>query len=318
MRPFPGENERREEVANNLRGFFNVAESLHNFWLNHPKVYWIEKSKLPPLITTVAVMLDIQASRLFRSAIEECKRCQGYSANIIARSLFETVLAMRFVLARKLLRLAVDRAKTTAGTPKVDSAGNSVFYCKRVTSSTPRALIRYLSQKKRASLFLASACFKDARSSQKLKAIPHMRRKVRKLAQMTNALISSYEKAIGAEWSSILRNSHSYSGLNVETLSKVMGKSFDRWYQLIYHFQSVNVHAGDPMRHLRRSDDEKLQVVYLSTDGEIRQALAPAITMFLIAIDTLQQSIGYGPDVDLAYASMKRRYKAQLGWATRP
>jgi hypothetical protein len=312
MRPFPGEGERREEVARNLNGFFNVAESLHNFWLTHPKDYWIQKSKFPPLIINVAAMLDIQASRLFRSAIEECERCQAYAANIITRSLFETVLAMRFVLVRKRLLVAVDRVKTKGGSPKVDAAGNPVYYSKLADSSTPKSLIRYLSRKKRANLFLANACFQDVRSSQKLTSLPHMKRKVRKLEPVVDALIAAYEKALGAEWSSILHSSHTYSGLNVETLSKLMGKPFERWYQVIYHFQSINVHAGDPLRHLVTSEDEKLHAVYLSLDGEIRQALTPAITMFFIAIDTLQRAIGYGPDVDLAYASIKRRYKAQL------
>jgi hypothetical protein len=312
MHPFPGEKEQTEKVARNLEGFFNVAESLHNFWLTHPKDYWIQKSRLPSRAITVATILDIQASRLFRSAIAECERCQGYAANIITRSLFETVLALRFVLARQRLRVAVDQAKTRGGIPKVDGAGNPVYYSKLADSSTPRALVRYLSRQKRANLFLANAFFENERSSQKLATLPHMKGKVRKLAPAADALRASYEKEIGTEWFSILQGSRTYSGLNVEILSKLIGKPFERWYQVIYHFQSVNVHAGDPFRHVRASEDDNLRAVYLSSDGEIRQALTPAITMMLIAIHTLQQSVGYGPDVDLAYASIRRRYKARL------
>ena len=312
MRPFPGEQERTLEVARNLEGLFNVADSLHGFWLTHPKGYWIHKSMLHPLAAHVAAILDIQASRLFRSAITECERCQAYSANIIARSLFETVLAMRFVLARKRLRIAVDQATTRGGKPKVDATGNPIYHSKLAGSSTPKGLMRYLSRQKRAELFLANACFQDERSSQKLTSLPRMKRKVQKLAPQAGALAASYEKAIGPEWTSILRSSHTYSGLNVETLSKLIGKPFQRCYEVIYHFQSINVHAGDPFRHLRISEGQKLCPAYLSSDGEVRQALTPAITMFFIAINTLQQSVGYGPDVDIAYASMKRRYKAQF------
>jgi hypothetical protein len=139
-----------------------------------------------------------------------------------------------------------------------------------------------------------------------------MKRRIRKLAPAADALKASYEKSIGPEWSSILLNSHSYSGLKVEKLSELMGNSFKRWYRSIYHFQSVNVHAGDPFRHLHASEDEKLNPIYLSSDGEIRQALTPAISIYFIAIHTLQREIGYGPDVDLAYDSMFRRYQAQI------
>ena len=158
-------------------------------------------------------------------------------------------------------------------------------------------------------LLLANACFQDLRSSQKLATLPHMRRKIRKLARGSGALLASYKKEIGAEWSSILHNTRTYSGFGVETLAKVVGQPFERWYEMIYHFQSINVHAGDPLGHFTVSDDEELRATYVSSDGELWQALTPAITMFFIVIDTLQQSVGYGPDVNHAYISIKKQYK---------
>src|SRR5262245_34749953 len=94
MRPFSDEAERSAQVATELEPFFNVAEALHNSWLTHAKDEWLRKSKLQRQALNVAVMLDVQASRLFRSVIEECRRCEAYGANIISRSLFETVLAI--------------------------------------------------------------------------------------------------------------------------------------------------------------------------------------------------------------------------------
>lgn len=313
MHPFPGEEERSAESARNLEGLFGVAEPLHNFWLTHPKDKWIQKSRLPTRVVNVAAMLDVQASRLFRSVIEECRRCEAYAASIITRSLFETVLALRFVLARRYIRLAVGQATTRGGKPKVDAAGKPVYYCKPVDSSTPAALIRSLTRKKRADLFLAHLSFENERDSQRLATIPRMKAKLRRLSPATDALVASWEKDIGPEWSSILHSTHKYSGLSVETLAKLMGRPFERWYLTVYHFQSHNVHAVDLFRNIHISEGERLHAAYVSSDGELRQALAPAITMFFIAIATLQKSVGYGPCVNLAYASLVRRYRALQG-----
>ena len=225
---------------------------------------------------------------------------------------------MRFVLTRKKLRIAVDQAKTKGGGLKVDPAGNPVYFSKPPNSTTPKSLIRRLSRVKRANLLLANACFQDLRSAQKLAALPHMKRQVRKLAKGANVLQASYEKEIGVEWTSILHSTRTYSGMSVETLAKLMGKHFVRWYESIYHFQSINVHAGDPLRHLTVTDDEKLRAVYVASDRELWQALTPAITMFFIVIDTLHKSVDYGSDVDHAYDSIKRRYKAILAGPCRP
>jgi hypothetical protein len=313
MRPFPGEEERTAEVAKELHGLLNVAESLHNFWLTHPKDEWIQKSKLSSRVVNVAVMLDIQASRLFRAAIEECRRADAYAANILTRTLFETVLALRFLLAGEDLRIAVEQAKTKKGkAPKVDDAGKPVYCSKIPTPSMPEALIHLLTREKRADLFLAHAFFQDVRSSEKLTAFPGIEENVRKLQAGAAASIASYEKEIGVEWSSILHNSHEFSGMNVETLAKLMGKPFEQWYDAIYHLQSINVHAGGSIRNIHIKDDQKLQAAFVSSVSEVRQVLPTSITMFFIAIDTIHEAVGYGPDVDHAYASIKRRYEAQM------
>src|SRR5262245_23734738 len=313
MRPFSDEAERSAQVATELEPFFNVAEALHNSWLTHAKDEWLRKSKLQRQALNVAVMLDVQASRLFRSVIEECRRCEAYGANIISRSLFETVLAIRFVLGAKRLQMAVDQAKTKGGAPKVDAAGKPVYYSKPVDSSTSPALTCRLTRKQRADLYLAHALFQDERGAEKLAALPRMKRRVAKLQARGKALIAQVENKIGPEWTSVLRSTRAYSGLSVEVLSKLMGKPFERWYLTVYYFQSRNVHAVDPLRNVSVSEDKGITATYLSTVGQVRQVLTTAITMFLIAIATLQNVVKFGPDVDIAYESIRRRYRAQIG-----
>src|SRR6266404_7181569 len=123
MHLFPGEERRSVEAQKNIEHLLNVAEALHNFWLDHPKDMWLERSTLPHRVVNLAAVLDVQASRQFRSVIEECRRCEASNANIVARSLFETVLAIRFVLAKKQLRMAIEQTKDKVGAPKFTSSG---------------------------------------------------------------------------------------------------------------------------------------------------------------------------------------------------
>ena len=58
----------------------------------------LEQAGLPSLVLTVAILLTTRACRLYRSVIEECRRCEGFGANLLARTLYETLIALRFVL----------------------------------------------------------------------------------------------------------------------------------------------------------------------------------------------------------------------------
>lgn len=58
--------------------------------------------KLPQKVYLSVAALNLQAFPLFRSIIEDCKRGEGYSASIICRSLFETYLALTFILKPKV------------------------------------------------------------------------------------------------------------------------------------------------------------------------------------------------------------------------
>jgi hypothetical protein len=92
---------------------------------------------------------------------------------------------------------------------------------------------------------------------------------VRKLQASAAASIASYEKDIGVEWSSILHNSQEFSGMNVETLAKLMGTPFEQWYNGIYHFQSIDVHGDGSIRNIHVNADQKLQAAYVSSVSDV-------------------------------------------------
>jgi len=80
---FANEDEWSAEVQKNLAAAFDLAQGLFNFWLTAEKDAWVAKTTLPPLGVSLAMMLDVQALRLFRSVVEQCERCEGFCACIL-------------------------------------------------------------------------------------------------------------------------------------------------------------------------------------------------------------------------------------------
>src|SRR5437773_5783037 len=71
MHQFPGEEDRSAGVQRSLADLFNLAESLFNYWLDQDKNSW--RADVPMESANLALILDVQALRLFRSIVEDCK-----------------------------------------------------------------------------------------------------------------------------------------------------------------------------------------------------------------------------------------------------
>src|ERR1051325_11564321 len=126
IQSFPDEEARSEEVRKKLAKAFDVAEAALNFWLRHEKDHHLSKSPLPRACLFLGVGLDVQCCRLFRSVIDECQRCEAYTASILTRSLYETVLGLAFVLAKRV-RIVIEPKMTKGGKPKLGPTGLPIY-----------------------------------------------------------------------------------------------------------------------------------------------------------------------------------------------
>jgi hypothetical protein len=308
MREFPGERQRSAEVQRNLAPAFDLAEAVFNFWLIQEKDKWIAKSTLPPLGIHLAMMLDVQACRLFRSIIEESRRCEGFNARILSRSLFETVLGVGFLLMKRV-RIAVDPTGPS-GTP-----GAQKFVAKASSKRVKPGRKHELSREFRAKLYYTHSLIQLERGIERVGKFPGNKQRVKRLVKSLDpCLITNHEKEIGPQWSYILRHRpHTYSGLSVEDLAKVLHNSLTRWYEVIYHFQSRAVHANDPLKHIDVSDGNTAKALFLSSDSQVYENLRIATTLFLVHIRLLHENIGFGPDTEIAYDSLKRKFD-RLSW----
>jgi hypothetical protein len=256
------------------------------------------------LTANLALTLDVQALRLFRSIIQDCKRAEAFTASILTRTLFENLLAVLFLL-KKDVRIMVEPTKgTPPGTTPIK------FAAKLKSKTTRRTAKHRLPRELRANLFMAHYYFTlEGQHMESLGKSPVMYHKAKQLKKSVDpAVAAEYEREIGSAWSYILRNSNYYSGLSVKDLAQVLDKSLLRWYDTVYHFQSCDGHAMNLLQHLTIQDGTSVKAVYASTDDAVNQTLRAAIGMFLTHIQILHQNLDFGTDASTAFASLTKEH----------
>lgn len=311
---FPGEEELSNDVHRFLATEFDFARRLYGYWVTHPKDIWLSKSTLPGHTLDLAMILNVQLYRQFRSVYEECSRCEAFCGSIVSRSLFETVIALLFALKPRV-NIIVEpvmqngaQIQTASGVPK--------WRAKPTSAKSPRGKSNYLSREMRAHMYFAHVAFSDDTWSRKSKRKPGLKRFGSIVARnVSPAIITHFENLIGPQWTYILKDSHGYSGLSLATLVSVLDKRLLRWYETIYHFQSRMVHANDAMRHVKDNAHGKIEPVCLSSHIEVSATMQTAITMFLIAMILMHGEIGFGPGMGMAVDGFKKEFAQVFGGA---
>lgn len=309
MHKYSNEDARSADVQARHADLFGLAEALFNVWLTYDKDKWVSSSLLPAASANLAMILDVQASRLFRSVFEECKRAEAFSASILARTLFETVLCVGFLL-KEDVRIIVEPNNPKGSPP---GTAPTKWDAKIRSKQTKRTRRHLLSHELRADLFLAYGYIqlegKGIASMGRLPGKYHEARRLKK--NIDPSIMAEYEREIGPEWSYILRHSKTCAGLSVKDLARVVHKECLRWYDTIYHTQSVAVHAMDILKHVYVSDDgATLGPVYLSSESEVYRSLWSATGLYLAHLHMIQASIGFGTEMESSLHSLKRKFNA--------
>jgi hypothetical protein len=303
MKRFPGEPERTAELQAEHADLFALAETLFDFWLDAPKAERIKTSTLPPLTGYLAFMLDVQAYRLFRSILEQCRRGEGFGAKILTRSLFESVLGVGFLLVEDVRIIVTSKNPQQASQP-------TKYYAHYQLNGTSRTRRHRLSRELRANLYYAHSVIEDHERAPKYYGeIPGNKRRADSLKKyMDLSNVTNLDKKIGPEWSYILRHHpFTYSGLDGGDLAKALGKPFARVRQHMYPFQSRAVHATDPLKFGKILPGHRITESFFSTIPQIYGCLLEALLLFFAHVTILKDNIGFGTDVDLAYDSLKRK-----------
>lgn len=309
---FPSESERVAELQTTLGPHFDFARRLFRYWLRAPKDKALDRSRLAGVVIDLAMTMNVQACRLFRSVIEECSRAEDLSANIVCRSLFETVLVQQFILARRVKIVWEPEVDRGTGLPKKTATGVTKY---RATDASPNpaAVVNWPSRELRASMYFAHLAFEEEAQANAYSRMPGIKRLGNRLIRARDpALVPFFESKVGAEWTYILREKQSYSGLSIARLAKVLHSCLSRWYLTVYGVQSGMAHAVDPFRHLELGK-EYVRPRYVGDAEAVSGVLHAACAMFLANIAVMQNNIGFGPLVETAHDAFVREFRT-LPW----
>jgi hypothetical protein len=308
---FPGEKQRSEEMQANLCDEFGLAERTYTFWCLQPKDRWLEASCLSPKVTHTAMLLNMQACRQFRSVIEECKRAEAISGAILARSQFETTLALFFIL-KPVVRIGTRAVVDKNGRHVPDAFGDPKFAATPGSKNSKKP--KRLSREFRATLYVAHGVLQDHYFARDCSTTPGRKRfGLMYQKKLSSTVLVNTETALGPEWSSILRGRSGYSGLGVAGLAKLLHKKLEFWYRTVYHLQSRAVHSLDSMNACRRLDNRSIGAAVFSEEGEGRLVLYSATGLFLLHLILLQKYIGFGEEVELELESFAAQHRQIYG-----
>jgi hypothetical protein len=298
MRPFPDQSEQTDAIETTLSCELEFADRLYRFWSDTEKQTEVNKSKLSDEGKLIAFALDVQLSRYFFSAVEQCRRGDAMTANILARSLFETVLATLFIL-RPYVPIVVDVSiDSYTKMPKVEKDGVTLIYSARKRGRKTKSL-NAADRALRADLYYLHAMLNEPKIFERMALIPGMKRFGKAAAKRTKTafskMVDSYKAKVQNRWWSVLNNHpYTYSGLTIAELAKSLHRRLDEWYKTIYHVQSGVAHSASALSCLQANEKaETIEPRFFSPIDEIRGALQAAVMIFLISISEWHSHVGF-------------------------
>ena len=252
----PHETENAVDIQNKYAAEFKTCsdhlEIVHESVL--PEL--CEAIKRCPYATCLAgVGILVRDIRRFRSAALECQFGYVENAEILTRSMFESLLAGRFIFgpdkptkdcSPKLREALKCLAEIPNGLTQRDF--RALLYCHRTTFG-----VRYMGIRARRHA--------------------NLRKSAKDKGSRLEECLPEIEKQIGKEWVNKLKSWSNYSGMSISNLAENAGLS--ELYDTFYAMNSLTSHASDPLRHLEF--DESSGAVGLGIagfdDGDMRRVL---------------------------------------------
>lgn len=293
---FTLEKVRSDEISSVLKEELEFAVSLFRMWVKIDLNQYIGEwhQEIDQLVIDVSCLLHLQTTRLYRSVIEEAIRGVAISGVTLARTMFETTLALWFV------------SKEHVGIEAFRNSKNN-WSAKPGTNNLDRLL--------RARLYIHSHDLAEQRFANNLKAKPDREQIGKNYALLHGELNARdfAEAQIGKVWIEVLENKRHYSGLNVEQLAQCLDPQLSLWYDVVYRLQSFTVHANDALRLFRVLEDGKRTGALYSQFGEIRFALYTATGVFLTSIAALNNHFGLGAKLDREINELWLTFNSKFG-----
>lgn len=228
---------------------------------------------------SLALGLYAKACKQFRGVLILAERGFGDEATVLTRALFETTLAMNFIM-------------------------NDTVALKRDGKPFDPDPSRPLTTDFRATLYCAHAAFVQAKRYKQwserpeLAASMHLRGDPAQIAAQT----AQAKGAVGEKWWDALKGGQ--AGLSVRHLADSLGVL--SYYLMAYGDQSEVVHAGDGFMHFDLDDDGGWLDLCPSPEG-IDGQLRLAGLVFLGTLTGIHNRLNFGAEADAALDDFARR-----------
>lgn len=303
MKPFPKSEERKAAIQQRYGRNLDIASRMFTGWMDNPPDPGLARSNLPREVKILASLLNTQICRQFRSAVELCAIGEAYNASIVGRSIFETVLAVQFILAPEFhITVEQQRGKGPERQPLPGKWIAKVPTNRSSDSALPREL--------RGLIFGTHNFFQAAEISETFAAY-HVEDGGGELEPAPElSLIDTAKADVGPEWAYILtHHPNTYSGLNIRSLAEAAGDDFVFLYKRVYKNLSRMVHGVDAFSHAAQdAATGDYQQTWFSGDDDVFIALYCVSAMFRFHMQLMHAYV----DLDAASKALVEAFGQEI------
>jgi hypothetical protein len=219
-------------------------------------------------VVQVALGLYVKACKQFRSILVLCEHGFGEDAHALTRNLFETAIALVFVLRHRVT---------------LRSQGKTL----------PRVKGKPLTAKLRARLYVANIAFEHERTLNEWERTKGLRHAAKTLDKKgIPERVNAAEKAIGREWADRLKKRRTYSGTTVKDLALTLGLT--QAYATLYRSASWSTHATDLTQFVRLAPQAGTTLYLSPGDAWVPPTIRGASLLLVISIEFLNERFGLG------------------------
>ena len=258
----PNEDENREEIAKLLLPVWPFALGVLQAGLDlQAAIGGAKHRSLHPITRMVIVGLLVQEIRKYRSALLLAEYGLDEAETMVARSLFEGLLAARFIVMKP---------------KRADSCSPGVSGKLKSLPPIPkgRTTVEF-----RADLYAAYPTLRTEAIVSQASKVDGLKRTAspKRLTKMVD-WIAEIERRIGKRWTSFLRRAKSYSGLNVAEQAEAY--RLLSLYRGVYGLQSFHTHAITGARYVKMTEKGEVEVRLHTNARSLLRTLDLAIVVF--------------------------------------
>lgn len=250
---------------------------------------------ITPAVLRLSLSIYAKSIKQYRSITALCEHGLAEDAGIVERSLFETMLALQFVLRSN--KPPLQGGKVFHDKPYGAKSEKTCTECHHVSqAATPGKRLRKLTGHMRAKLYIAHFLLEQERQYDafvrdgmidEANAMGNVV-EIRRLARLAR-------KSIGEGWADRISDIKHFSGINVHDLAR----TFKQTPYLIglYRRQSHSAHGMDALLYTDPSGDESNMALSLAPSADnVKATLRISASLMMTVLGVMNWRYGFGVD----------------------